>query len=433
MHAWTYLRGLLELDTERNYANVARLVNDPDDDGQKVQHFMSDSPWLAQEVIRRVQDEIKATPALCTGSVLLLDESADEKAGTESAGAGRQHNGRLGKVEMSQVGVFLALYNGQVWTWIDGELYLPARWFTPEMAEKRKKLGIPTDRPFATKVELGWQMIQRVKANGVPFAAVACDDLYGRNAQFRHQMAQAGIVYMADVPENTLVYLQRPDPTDNDTAASGQDTEAQRPVEVRCLVTHPDTHFTDIFVRNTERGELCDPFAIRRVWTKHAGVVSEEWLVIRHENRQKYSYALCNAPADTSHHYLAWLKCVRHFIERSNQDAKSELGWDEFQARKYRAWEHNLAMTILASWFIAQTKLEWSQTYQSCPDLAKELNVNVLPALSVANVRLLLQAVMPLPRLSPEQAQRLVVKHLFHRARSTRSRLLQQCRSRDPT
>lgn len=63
------------------------------------------------------------------GSVLLLDESADEKAGEKSAGAGRQHNGRLGKVEMSQVGVFLSLANTGYHTWIDGELFIPEKWF----------------------------------------------------------------------------------------------------------------------------------------------------------------------------------------------------------------------------------------------------------------------------------------------------------------
>jgi SRSO17 transposase len=49
---------------------------------------------------------------------------------------------------------------------------------------------------------------------------------------------------------------------------------------------------------------------------------------------------------------MAHRKSQRYIIERSNQDAKSELGWDEFQATKFRAWEHQLALTILASWFI---------------------------------------------------------------------------------
>lgn len=109
-HAWTYLRGLLEMKTGRNFANIARRVTDPEEDGQNLQQFMSDSPWEAQAVIEKVQQEIASTSGLQEGGVLLLDESADEKAGPKSAGAGRQYNGRLGKIEMSQVGVFLAFY-----------------------------------------------------------------------------------------------------------------------------------------------------------------------------------------------------------------------------------------------------------------------------------------------------------------------------------
>ena len=210
-HAWTYLRGLLEMKTARNYANIARRVNNPLEDGQNLQQFMSDSPWEAQAVIRKVQEEIASTPGLQAGGMLLLDESADEKAGPKSAGAGRQYNGRLGKIEMSQVGVFLAFYKERVWTWVDGELFFPKHWFTPEMAKERKRLGIPEARAFATKVELGWQMIQRVRTHGLPFEGVACDDLYGRSQWFRHEMDQADILYMAEVPEDTQVYLTKPD------------------------------------------------------------------------------------------------------------------------------------------------------------------------------------------------------------------------------
>jgi SRSO17 transposase len=112
---------------------------------------------------------------------------------------------------MSQTGTFVAFAKGPVWTWVDGELYLQERWFTPEMAKARQQLGIPPERQFATKIELGWRMIQRVKAHGLPFEAVLCDDLYGRSGRFRRQMDEAGIIYMADVPENTHVYLTRPE------------------------------------------------------------------------------------------------------------------------------------------------------------------------------------------------------------------------------
>lgn len=207
---------------------------------------------------------------------------------------------------------------------------------------------------------------------------------------------------------------------------------ADPPVEVRQLVQHPEMFFQRFHVRPTERGALDDPFALRRVWTIRDDELAEEWLVLRHEYSQRYTYALSNAAADTPRERLAWLKCVRHFVERSNQDAKSEGGWDELQAQKYRAWEHQLALNIMATWFVAQTKLDWANTYARDPQLAERMQVEALPTLSVSNVRELLQAVMALPRLSPEQATRLVVKHLVKRSRSTRSRLQAQRRARGP-
>jgi SRSO17 transposase len=429
------------MKTGRNFANIARRVTDPEEDGQNLQQFMSDSPWEAQAVIRQVQQEITTTSGLQQGGVLLLDESADEKAGPKSAGAGRQYNGRLGKIEMSQVGVFLAFYKEVVWTWVDGELFLPKHWFTPEMASERKRVGVPEDRQFATKIELGWQMIQRVQAHGLLFEAVACDDLYGHSGWLRHQMDQADLIYMAEVPEDTQIYLTKPDfgvppPTRGQVGrfpTRPKVMSEDRPVEARQLITFPDTHFQRFMVRSTERGELNDRFAMRRIWTIREDELAEEWLVIRHEYDQRYTYALSNAPADTTPERLAWLKCVRHFVERANQDAKSETGWDELQAQKYRAWEHHLAMTIMATWFIAQTKYDWANTYARDPQLARELELKALPALSVANVRELLQATMPLPQLSPDQATQLVVKHLVNRSRSTRSRHKAQCKKRTPT
>jgi hypothetical protein len=45
-------------------------------------------------------------------------------------------------------------------------------------------------------------------------------------------------------------------------------------------------------------------------------------------------------------------------------------------------------------WFVAQTKLAWAQMYTRDPALAHQLEVEVLPALSTANVRELLKAVL---------------------------------------
>ena len=52
---------------------------------------------------------MKGRPELLADGVLLVDESAEEKAGDHSAGASKQYNGRMGKVETSQVGVVAEL------------------------------------------------------------------------------------------------------------------------------------------------------------------------------------------------------------------------------------------------------------------------------------------------------------------------------------
>ena len=126
-HAYDYLRAQLTMDTARNFANMDRTLNGGD--GQALQHFMSNSPWSGPVVFEQIQAEITATPALAHGSTLILDESADEKAGTHNVGASRQYNGRLGKVDVCRVDTCLTYANGGLWAMVDGELFLPEEWF----------------------------------------------------------------------------------------------------------------------------------------------------------------------------------------------------------------------------------------------------------------------------------------------------------------
>lgn len=120
---------------------------------------------------------------------------------------------------------------------------------------------------------------------------------------------------------------------------------------------------------------------------------------------------------------MAWRKAHRYLIERSNEDAKGEIGWDEFQTCKYRAWQHQLALTILAAWFVADTRLDWMRRFQQDPALLEKYEVEVLLQLSVGNVRELLRAALPLPQLSPEEAAQLVTEHLVNRTRSRKSHM----------
>jgi SRSO17 transposase len=436
-HAYDYLRAQLTMDTERNFANMDRTLHGGD--GQALQHFMSNSPWSGQVVFSQIQAEIQTMPALAQGSTLILDESADEKAGTHNAGASRQYNGRLGKVEVCRVDTCLPYANGGLWVMVDGELFLPEEWFGTAFAPRRKELGIPAERRFETKIQLGLKMVKRVKAKGVPFDLLACDALYGRDSHFRADLAADNVQYAAQVPADTLVYLSEPRVALPPKRGKGgrprtrlQVLSGQRPHEVRALAQHPQMAWQRVQVRLTERGWVTADFAVRRIWTVAAGQRPRtEWLVIRRNSEGDCSYTRLNAAADTPQKRLIAWSCRRYFTERTFEDAKTEIGWDECQAQKYRAWEHHLALTAAALWFVAQTKFEWAQRYARDPARAHQLQVEVLPALSTANMRELLKAVLPLPQLTPPEAMDLVITHLINRARSTSSRLKSQVASHD--
>jgi SRSO17 transposase len=421
-YGFHYISGLIRMQAKRNMANIGRKTDVPE---QNMQQFISDSPWPGRELIGAVQLDIGFREEF-SGGVLLIDESANEKAGEHSAGASRQYNGRLGKVEVSQVGVFLGLANNGYHSWYDGELFIPEKWFSEAYAEKYKKAGIPKDRTFKTKLELALDMTKRAMEKGIPVEVVDCDTLYGRSGKLRDEFAQLEMEYYADVPENTKVYVELPSVT---WPLTQRGETASKPevlglsYEVKELKSHSQTGWHTLTLRPTERGMLTADFARWRVWTVRAdGSKREEWLLIRRD-KNRVSYSLSNASRDTSLFIMAERKSQRYFIERSNQDAKSELGWDEFQAIKYNAWEHHLALTIMASWFITETRLDWAQAYERDPELLEALELDVLPALSMSNVRELLRAAMPLPQLTTTQAAQLVAKHLDNRARSRKSRM----------
>ena len=421
-YGYQYISGLLRMETNRNLANVGRKVKVS---GQNLQHFVSNSPWSAKSLIEAIQDEIKVHPAF-QQAMLVLDESAEEKSGSESAGAGRQHNGRLGKIEMSQVGVFLSLVTPSVNTWIDGELFIPASWFEEAQAEKRKAIGVPAERTFRTKPELGWEMIQKAHTRGIPFQAVAMDELYGRKADLRQSLDEAQIEYYGDVPATTQVFLTPPEVvyplTKRGKPSKNPKLAGAKAYEVQKIRQQLSFQWQTIRLRPNERGYLETKFARCQVWVAYGTQLRQEWLLIRQDAGQ-ITYTLSNAAEDTPLETMAWRKTHRYLIERSNQDAKTEMGWDEFQTRKYRAWEHQLALTILAAWFVAETRLDWMQRFAHDPALLEKYEVEALPQLSVANVRELLRAAMPLPQLSPEEAAQLVTTHLVNRTRSRKSRL----------
>lgn len=405
-----YMKGQLLMDVGRNFTNIERRVLGPGHDGQRLQHFMSESPWNAHGIFHRMQQEVGAHPDL-QGGVLCLDDSGDKRSGKRSAGAARQYLGRLGKVDLGQVMVGLSYSKGPHWLMVDAEPYIPEVWFDEEHRTQWPSLKIPPDAEFRTKTELGYKMITLARQS-LSFEVLACDSAYGRDGRFRQALDSDGVIYMADVPGTTRVWL--------DEHTCGQRGQG---VNVRDVPKRLGLLLTNVQIRPCERGMLDYDCAARLVWTAAAdGSRRQEWFFVRRETSGKLTFSLSNAPPESELATLARWRCERYFVERTFQDCKSELGWDELQARKYPAWMHHTALTALTLWFIVGLKLKWAREYPQDPKLGEEFGVPALPTLSVSNVRVLLQAVMPLPELSRADAVQLVTQHLRGRTRSTRSR-----------
>ena len=97
-HAFTYLRGLLTMDTQRNYANIGRRVVDCENDGQNLQNFMSDSPWSSRAIFEQIQRELQGYRQM-NGEIVLeaeLEDLARQPAGHEQPAVG--HHG-IGLIE----------------------------------------------------------------------------------------------------------------------------------------------------------------------------------------------------------------------------------------------------------------------------------------------------------------------------------------------
>ena len=401
---------------------------------QNMQHFISNSPWRAQQIFQKIQEEVKAHPKLQEG-FLDIDESGTEKSGNKSAGASRQYIGRRGKVDLGQVGVCAGYYREGAWIMVDAQLYLPKEWFKKEKKQMWESLHIPEETKFQTKIEIAFDMVKRARNNGIPFKAVAADGFYGKDATFRSSMHKEGIHYICAVPQNTQVYLKRPKigiPRNRKRKLGRRYCKKRvlgkcKKIIVSKLAQSENISFTKVFVRNAERGMLIYECYAQRVFClTEENEILEEWLLICKEEDGSFSYSLCNAKEDISLQELAQWRASRYFAERIFQDSKSELGWDELMARKYRSFMHHSALSAMGLWFMMQVKLEWESSRYADKSLLRELGVLQLPAISMANIRLLLLSVLPLKALSPPQAIELVAMHFFSRSLSTKSRLNQQ-------
>ena len=101
-----------------------------------------------------VRDDLRAYVVEHLGdpdAVLVLDETGFLKKGDKSAGVKRQYSGTAGRIENSQIGVFLAYASRHGHALIDRALYLPETWAFD--AARRAEAGVPEERQLHHQAE----------------------------------------------------------------------------------------------------------------------------------------------------------------------------------------------------------------------------------------------------------------------------------------
>ena len=320
---------------------------------QALSHFLSNSPWIYEDLSRAIRT--KSVETTGTNGVLILDESGIKKSGDGSVGVSRQYCGNLGKVDNCQVGVFLAYIKANKRTLIDFRLYLPENWV--EDKERCLKAKIPPEMiRFQTKHELGLEMIDNAINEGIPFSYVAMDGFYGENPALLSELENRRITFVADIPSNTQVYLEKP--VIGIPEKKGQKGKSPtiprvlntRPVEVRSLSGKVDG-WESVEIRKTERGKKVVLFKAIMVWRRQNEMSCENslWLLISKDVKTgEIKHSFCNAAENTSLEKLAEMQSSRYWVERTFQDAKENYGMDEYMVRSWNAWHRHMTMVLLA-------------------------------------------------------------------------------------
>jgi len=348
-----------------------------------MQHFISDSNWSHRDVIDTAARQTSNSLRKSKLTGYLIDETGVEKKGDMSVGVGWQYNGNVGKTANSQVAVMGCLCNGDFASLVDARLYLPEDWC--DNPERCDKAGIPEEeREFKTKIDLAYEMILHQLELGTSFDYLGADGFYGNDCDLARKVELLGLTYMFDIHSNQRIYLEKPELVlperkSNRGPKPKRLTVTEESIKVSDYVSGLERdEWDEIKVRNTAKGSLKGLFHFSQVyiWNKDENLIERRLLVVRKlktKSGEDIKYSFTNADlAQYTPKALAYMQAQRFFIEHSFKEAKSILGMDQFQTRKWLAWYHQLALNIMTMGFMLKEKL---------------LNFKELPLLSARDIK----------------------------------------------
>ena len=316
----------------------------------RMQSLLGRSLWQADALRDLVRAEVMASLGDPRG-VLVVDETGFLKKGRHSVGVARQYSGTAGRIENSQVGVFLAYASPLGQALVDRRLYLPESWAGD--AGRRRRVQVPETVTFATKPQIACDLIAAALDAGMPCAWVLADALYGADSRLRRMLEARGQPYVLATRSNHVLRLLTKDgllQTDPAEMADALPRAAWR------------THAAG---EGSKGPRLYDWARIALPWIVDGGF--ERWVLVRRDRRNAAdrAYYLVFAPAGTELTELAGAAGLRWTIEECFQRAKEELGLDHCEARSWHGWHRHMTLCMTALAFLAKLSAQLRQAASS--------------------------------------------------------------------
>jgi SRSO17 transposase len=331
-----YLRGLLGPVGRKNSWQLAEHAGEATPDG--MQRLLSSADWDPD----LVRDDLRAYVVEHLGdsaAVLVVDETGFLKKGTTSVGVQRQYSGTAGKVDNCQLGVFLAYAGPKGRAFIDRELYLPRVW-TNDPARCRAA-RVPEQVEFRTKPQLARMLLERALDAEVPASWVTADEVYGGDPALRGWLEDRDVSYVLAVKGTEPLGMATPGWTTAAQLAASLAAEQW----VVCSAGHGAKGRR---LYDWARVELAAPAAPEMA----------RWLLVRRRRDGELAFYACWGPANTSLVGLVRVAGIRWAIEDGFQQAKTEVGLDHYEVRRWPGWYRHITLALLAHAFLVVTRTQ---------------------------------------------------------------------------
>jgi SRSO17 transposase len=343
-----YIHGLLNDSSRKSMQPMeARLPLNDAASYQRLQHFISHSPWFSAPVWTRLRAVLPVRHGL-----LLVDETAFPKHGDQSVAVGPQYCGVLGKIANCQVAVSTALLADQLAWPTTMELYVPEDW--AEDADRRARADIPRPLRFQPKWRIGLTHVRQVRAAGILIDGVLADAAYGNVHAFRTALDRMGLRYAVGVASRLTVQI----------------AGARRRHKIgRVIKQLPRGAWRRVVWAQGTKGPLAARFAALRVRTTARG--PECWLLAERPltSRGERKAYLLNLPASAPLRELVRLARARWPIEQHYRELKDELGLDHFEGRSYRGWNHHAVIAALTFTFLQLERRRETKPLPTFPEV----------------------------------------------------------------